>query len=241
MALPMDEYLDRVKERAEEQGRPVSELLFEDFCQQSEIRCDRLEAEEVATGVRPKTPDYELLIDDQTIIAEVKEITQNKEERESERLLEKRGYGNVLGGTPGARVRKKIKDSSPQIRNRTLGRCPGILVLYDYGRTGHLDQYHIMTAMYGLEVADIAVPADPSSKPYSMGTRFGPGKKMTQDANTSISAIGVLAVTAPSRFIRLDVFHNRCAAVPIDPALLARNGIAQYQIVVGTRAWMKTP
>ena len=68
VALPVDEYLDRVKERAEEQGRPVSELLFEDFCQQSEIRCDRPDAEEVAPGVCPKTPDYEILIDDRTIM-----------------------------------------------------------------------------------------------------------------------------------------------------------------------------
>ena len=88
----------------------------------------------------------------------------------------------------------------------------------------------------------MAVPADPSSsKPYSMGTRFGPGKKMTQDANTSISAIGVLAVTATSGFIRLHAFQNRCAAVPIDPALLARTGIAQYQMDSGTRTWVTTP
>ena len=242
MALPMDEYLDRVEERAKKQGRPVSELLFEDFCQQGEINWERLEVEELEKGVFPKTPDYELRIDDRTIIAEVKEITQNKEERESERLLKERGYGTVLGGTPGARVRKKINDSSPQIRKRTLGRHPGILILYDYGQTAkHLHPYHIMTAMYGLEVVDVAVPADPSSKPYSMGTRFGPGNKMTQDANTSISAIGVLAVTAPSGFIRLDVFHNRCAAVAIDPAVLAHDGITQYQIDIGTRTWVKIP
>ena len=74
-----------------------------------------------------------------------------------------------------------------------------------------------------------------------MGTRFGPGKKMTQDANTSISGIGVLAVTAPSGFIRLDVFHNRCAAVAIDPAVLAHDGITQYQIDIGTRTWVKIP
>ena len=172
MALPIDEYLDRVEERAEEQGRPVSELLFEDFCRQTEISWKRLEGEEIEKGVRPKTPDYELLIDDRAIIAEVKEIAKNKEEKESERLLKERGYGTVLGGTPGARVRKKIKDSSPQIRKRTLGRYPGILVLYDYGQTAnHLDPYHVMTAMYGLEVVDIAVPADPSIKPYSIGTR----------------------------------------------------------------------
>lgn len=238
----MNEYLDRSRKRAQEQRRPVSELLFEDFCWQSGIRCDRLAAQEVASGVFPKTPDYELLIGGRTIIVEVKEITQNEEERESERLLKKRGYGNVLRSTPGARVRKKINDASPQIRKRTLGRFPGILALYEYDQMPrHLQPYHIKTAMYGLEVMAIEIPANPSINPYSTGTRFGPSKKMTQDANTSISAIAVLVVTPPAGFIQLRLFHNRYAAVPIDPALLAREGVAQYQIDIGSRAWVKTP
>ena len=92
-----------------------------------------------------------------------------------------------------------------------------------------------MTAMYGLEVVD--VPADPSSSPYPMGTRFGPRKKMTEDANTSISAIGTLVVTAPAGVIKLHVYHNRHAAVPIEPAILARSGISQYQIDLKNRTW----
>ena len=236
MALPIDEYLDRVEDRAKEQKRPASELLFEDFCEQTGINWKPIEVEE--GGVCVKTPDYELLIADRTIIAEVKEITKNQEEQESDKLLKERGYGTVLGGVPGARVRKKINDSSPQIRTRTGGRYSGILVLYDYGRTAnHLDPYHIMTAMYGLEVVDIAVPADPSSSPYPMRTRFGPHKKMTGDANTSISAIGTLVVTAPNGVIKLHVYHNRHAAVPIEPAILVRSGISQYQIDPKNRTW----
>ena len=230
----MRQYLNRVHGRAEEQRRPVSELLFEEYCTRAGIHWERLEEE------RGKTPDYELVVDDRTIIAEVKEITKNKPERESDRLLKERGYGKALGGKPGARVRKKIMDSSPQIKARTTGCHPGFLVLYDDGQiAGHLDRYHIMTAMYGLEVVHVTVPQDPSAKPYVRGSSFGPNKKMTNDANTSISAIGALVVTAPDRVIELHVYHNLFAAVPIEPALLTRRGIQQCRIDLENRRWVE--
>ena len=227
-------YLDHVHERAEEQGRRVSELLFEDYCTRAGIHWTR-----IAEG-QGKTPDYELVVDDRTIIAEVKEITQNREERESYRLQKERGYGTVLGGKPGARVRKKIMDSSPQIKARTADRHPGRLVLYDNGQiAGHLDPYHIMTAMHGLEVVSVAVPQDPAIRPYPTGTRFGPHKKMTADANTSISAIGALVVTAPDLVLGFHVYHNPFAAVPIEPAILARRGIPQFRTDFGNRTWVE--
>ena len=191
-------YLDHVHERAEEQGRCVSELLFEDYCTRAGIHWTR-----IAEG-QGKTPDYELVVDDRTIIAEVKEITQNKEARESYRLQKERGYGTVLGGKPGARVRKKITDSSPQIKARTADRHPGLLVLYDNGGTG-----------------------------------FGPHKKMAADANTSISAIGALVVTAPDLVLGFHVYHNPFAAVPIEPAILARRGIPQFRTDFGNRTWVE--
>lgn len=229
----MRQYLDRVHERAGEQGRPVSELLFEDYCERAGIQWKRIEEG------HGKTPDYQLLVDGRKIIAEVKEITRNKEERESDRLLKERGYGKALVEKPGARVRK-IMDSSLQIKARTAGRHPGLLVLYDDGQiAGHLDRYHIMTAMHGLEVVSMAVPRDRSIRPYSTGTRFGPNKKMTDDANTSISAIGALVVTAPDRIVEFHVYHNPFAAVPIEPALLARRGILQCRIDLENRTWVE--
>ena len=227
-------YMDRVQERAVEQERTVSELLFQDYCTRAGIRWNRIGEE------HGKTPDYELVVDGRTIVAEVKEITSNKDERESDRLLQERGYGEVLGGKPGARVRKKIMDSSPQIKARTAGRHPGLLVLYDDGRiAGHLDPYHVMTAMYGLEVVSMAVPEDPSISPYRTGARFGPDKKMTSDANTSISAIGAMVLTAPDGILALRIYHNEFAAVPIEPALLVRRGIRQWQINIENRTWVE--
>ena len=232
----MRQYLNRIRERAVGKRRPVSELLFEDYCTRAGIHWERIKESD------SKTPDYELIVDDRTIVAEVKEITKNKAERESDRLLRERGYGAVLGGKPGARVRKKIMDSSPQIKARTAGRHPGFLVLYHDGRiAGHLDQYHIMTAMYGLEEVHVSVPQDPSARPYVIGSRFGSNKKMTNDANTSISAIGALVVTAPDRVIELHVYHNPFAAVPIEPVLLARRGIHQCRVDLENRRWVELP
>ena len=232
----MRRYFDRVHDRAEKQGQPVSELLFEDYCKRVEIDCKPIEGEDDA-----KTPDYELVIDGRKIIAEVKEFTRNRKERESYRLLEERSYGNVLHEKPGARVRKKIVDSSPQIKAKTEGRYPGMLVLYDNGQiAGHLAPYHIMTAMYGLEVMDVYVPKDPSIRPYWSGTRFGPNRKMTEAANTSISAIGALVVvTVPDLILKLHIYHNAFAAVPVDPILLTCRGIVQYQIDSETRTWVE--
>jgi hypothetical protein len=78
-------------------AKTQSETSFEKFCANLGISCKRISEE------HGKTPDYELTIDERKIIVEVKEITPNDEERESGRLLDERGYGNVLSNTPGDR------------------------------------------------------------------------------------------------------------------------------------------
>jgi len=165
---------------------------------------------------------------------EVKEISRKKEERESDRLLEVRGYGEVLSNTPGDRVRKKITESSAQIRAKARGKYPSILILcdikYGYGQiTGHTDPYNIRVGMYGLEQLHILVPQDPSNSPHAVGMSYGPKRKMTVDQNTTISAIGVLS-TPPENEIQLDIYHNIYAALPLNPALMVRCGVRQYHL-----------
>ena len=230
----MRKYYEQVHQRAAETGQPVSELLFEDYCKRVGIQWENIQV-----GTK-QTPDYKLVLDDQTIIAEVKEFEKNKDEQESYRLMEDRRYGKVLNEEPGDRVRKKIRKSSPQIKALTAGRHPGMLVLFDDGQiAGHLAPYHIMTAMYGLELVEMAVPRDISIKPYIADRRFGPKKKMTEGTNTSISAIGALVVTGPDRKLKLHVYHNKFAAVPIDPKLLTSRGILQYRIDIENRTWVE--
>jgi hypothetical protein len=205
-----------------------SEKWFEDYCANSGITCQRIPAE------NNKTPDYEITIDGQRIIVEVKEISRNKDEQESDLLLSERGYGSVLSHIPGNRARKKITDSSAQIKAPTCGIYPSILVLCDLqfgcGQiAGHLDPYNIRVAMYGLEQIHMAVPRDHSVSPYATGMSYGPKRKMTEDHNTTISAIGVLFTPSPNE-IELCVYHNKFAAVPLDQRLLAKHGICQFKL-----------
>lgn len=205
-----------------------SEKWFEEFCAKANIACKR-----VAVG-NGKTPDYELTINGQCIIAEVKEITRNRGERQSDRLLSERGYGEVLHNTPGDRVRKKIADSSPQIRALAKERCPSILVLCDIQHgcgqvSGHLSRDDIRVAMYGLEQMHITVPQDRSARPYASGMSYGPKRKMTSDANTAISAVGVLSTPGPNNVV-LHIYHNKHARIPLSPDLLAPYEIDQYAL-----------
>ena len=204
--------------------KTFSEQLFQDYCAKAGFVCNRLPEEPY------KTPDYEIVIEEQRIIVEVKEFDRNKDERESDQLLQQRGYGKVLSYTPGERVREKIRASSPQLKARTQGVYPGLLVLFDRGY-GHADPYHIRTAMYGLEQVHLAVPriTDSEFKPYSTGMSYGPRRRMTEDDNTSISAIGVLATPGPND-MQLLVFHNKYAAIPLDRDLFARHRIIQYEL-----------
>jgi len=202
-----------------------AEINFEAFCLSRKIAYER-----IPEG-KHRTPDYELTIGHQKIIVEVKEISPNDLERLSAKLMAERGYGSLLSNIPGERVRKKISDASAQMKARMQGQYPGLLVLFDCcGRLiKHTDPYFIKVAMYGLEQVNFVVPNNPKVPAYSMGMSFGGRRKMTEKDNTSISAIGTLYVLVDGE-IDMHVYHNKFAAIPIDPYLLAKYNIRQYKI-----------
>ncbi|MDA1349729.1 MAG: hypothetical protein O3A47_12835 [Chloroflexi bacterium] len=147
--------------------------------------------------------------------------------------MKERGYGNAIGGTPGDRVRKMIRSASPQLKARTNGVLPALLVVFDQGRVaGHVEGFHVRVAMYGLEQIYIAVPPLGLGQPYATGSGHGPKQKMTETDNTSISAIAALVMTGPNSHI-LYVYRNRFAKVPLNPQLLQPYGIKHYDLGVG--------
>ena len=206
-------------------GRTFSETAFEMFCESAGLVLSR-----IPEGTK-KTPDYLLTLGRREIVVEIKQTEKNKEEEESDRVLAATGVGLVTGGTPGAKVRAMIAAASPQIKARTEGRRPSLLVLFDRGMVaGYCDPYHVRVGMYGLEQLVVALPLDRSERPVARGWKHGPKRKMTPDSNTSISAIGVLFVTGPDQPFRLAVYHNDFAAVPLKPDVLGGvPGITQYR------------
>lgn len=209
--------------RALNMAKNESETLFEHYCESKGIICRRI------PEIETRTPDYEIVLLGKQVIVEVKEILPTQEEEESDRLRRQRGYGEAVCYTPGDRIRKKIKASSGQIKPRTLGKNPSILVLCYRGIHGHLDPYNIRVGMYGLEQLHIAIPPYGTGSPYSTGMGYGPKRKMTEEHNTSISAIGALFMPGPDQLV-LYVYHNRFAQVPLESSLLAKHAIPQFEL-----------
>lgn len=208
--------------------RTQSEIWFEEYCSSRRIPFVRLEESS------SRTPDYELDLDNQKIIVEVKEMLPNAAEKASTEKLKRDSVGLATGGIPGERVRGKIADASGQIRARTDGLLASLLVLCDikYGCgqiTGHVDPYNLRVAMEGLDQLILAVSQDCREPPKTTGMKSGPRKKMTDMHNTSISAIGVLS-TPPDAPISLDVYHNRYAAIPIPVDKLQKLNVPQYYL-----------
>lgn len=203
--------------------KTTSETLFEKYCDSRGIRWKT-----VAVG-STRTPDYDIFLRRFKIVTEVKEISQNQIERRAAEDLKKNKY-TVVSTVPGDRVRGKISDAVPQIRARSKGRFPGLLVLFGNGfSAGHIDPYQIRVAMYGFETIVIAVPNDMSVSPYATGEKFGRKRKVSPVHNTSLSAIATLTAPAKDK-LELSIFHNNYAAVPLDHSLFAHYGVPQYKL-----------
>jgi hypothetical protein len=217
----------------------VSEREFESFCRLRGIPLSRVPPADT------RTPDYEIVLASVRIIVEVKETSPNPEERESARLLQKRGYGTVTGGTLGDRVRKMIRSANGQHKARSRGTLPTLLVVFDQGRAaGHVEGYHIRVAMYGLEQIHLSVPPIGYGPPTATGFGHGPKRKMTESDNASISAVGALVMTGPGQH-QLLVYRNRFARVPLSPSLLQPFEVRLYDFGGGRDGarseWVESP
>jgi hypothetical protein len=199
-----------------------SEQLFETFCQTKRIRYARIPAG------NSRTPDYEIFVPRRKVIVEIKEISPNSDELDAQRRAVA-GEFVVVKSKPGKRVRGKIGDAVPQIKMRARGRLSGLLVLMDTGFVSeHTSPYNIRVAMHGFETLVYAVPSDRSQLPYVADRKFGGGRKMTCNSNTSVSAIAV--ISRINRNLDFRVYHNSHAAIPLQPAVFARYQVPQYTL-----------
>ena len=209
---------------------------FEHYCENEGLCLSRIPEEDA------KTPDYMLNVSGKQIVVEVKESQLNADEQKGEEHLKKTGCSGEIDNPPGQRVRNKTDKAGKQIRARTNGTHSGMLVLFDTETRVHIHPYHILTAMFGTEQINLAVPSDPSQPSYSTGTSHGSGQKTIKNDNTSLSAIATLC-TSNSSSILIGIYHNPFAAVPIEPSVFAPFSVKQYQSpdppAGSTRDWIE--
>lgn len=191
-----------------------SELLFGELCSACSIEYERV-AEATVQGER--RPDFTIRLSGHAVVVEIKQFDPNDDELRAHQAL-MRGEVVVSGTTPGDRVRKAIQSAAPQLRSLSRGELPAMLVVYNnvLSSRQHTDPYAIATAMNGLDVVPVLVPMDPSISPVFQDVRSGPKRKMTENANTTISAVGVLVRDENGQPF-LHAYHNRFARHPISP------------------------
>lgn len=186
---------------AKEIQKTKSESLFEDFCARRGIKCERIEC---GPG---KTPDYDIWLSGNKIVAEVKQF----ETTDKDLAWIAAGGG---WSKPGKRVQPKFTAARAQLKHRSQGKLPTLLVLYDNGTAEGIDGIDIKTAMYGDEVADIR--RDASGRSWVSPIHPSRERKFRPNQNTSISALGLLFVFGGE--CRLSLYHNCFARVPIIPS-----------------------
>ncbi|MDY0744128.1 hypothetical protein SNE35_06410 [Paucibacter sp. R3-3] len=204
----------------------VSESLFEKICQREGFAFSRvLESSE-------RRPDYTLALKNTKLIVEVKELQPTKEEWSVIRCDPGIFDGSLTyhWGTPGEKIRKKIADANAQLKALSKTELPSLLVLHDPVQFWPelLDSDSVRAAMYGIETALISPEPAPGGGATVLKRRHGGRKKLTDNDNTSLSAIGILFLE--EGHLRLDVFHNWYATVPLEPSYFSSGNIRHLRL-----------
>lgn len=209
-----------------------SERQFEKFCASVQWRCVP-----VATGTS-RTPDYDLFIGATRIVTEVKEVTSDPYDSPVPEYQDEHVTVRARTKTIGDQVRDKINKAAPQVKSRSAGIFPTLVVIYDLldptlrGNTEPLD---FLAAMYGPPQAVLAVPQQ-HGEVYIKETKFGPGRKTTPRSNTSVSALASLWMDRDGA-LSLDIYHNVFAKVPLEVGLLAHPHVRQYSVDATKRSF----
>jgi len=206
-----------------------AEKLFESACTARGIAFRRIPTSKVEGKRRP---DYRVDIPGCGAFVEVKQIDPNDADRRYETEMETNGLA-VFGGTPGERLRKSIRDAAGQLKQGSLRGIATGVAIFDATRSLHYtDPYAVKTAMFGLDAMVIGVPRDPNLSPYFKHMKGGGKATLTEEHNTSISAVIVIRIVPPdvSPYPQLLVYLNHFARVRINEIDLRGYVWAQYAL-----------
>lgn len=218
-----------------------SEKLFEQACKATGIACRR-----VRTANTPgnRRPDYKVRLPRCGAFIEIKEITPNEQDRQRKAALNA-GEMFLSIDVPGARLRGGLREASDQLKRTSRLGAPTAVAFFDMAHGfAYTDPYHVMTAMFGLEAVVIAVPRHHSAQPYTVGMKSGGKATLTDEHNTSISAVIVMCAPSPNEAAAplLFVYHNHYARIPCEPEALRGFVAAQYRLAQlddGKKTWVE--
>ena len=154
------------------------------------------------------------------IAVEIKQIDPNRDDIEFEKNLSEGRFAVSRSITPGRRIRAKLGVADSQLREYSKGSTPTMVVIFDTTTSmAYTDPYNVKVGMFGLDAISLAVPRELQQEPYLAGYRSGGRRTLTEDMNTSISAVSMLfQITKHPPY--LIAYHNHFGRVVIDPECL---------------------
>lgn len=197
--------------------RTESEQVFEEFCTALQISFAR-----IPTGSQ-KTPDYDLNLGGNLVVTEVKQCDPNEEDQENWSNAWSNGAASSWS-LPGRRVRLKVSQARKQLKARSDGKVPTLLIIYDNGTFGGIDNVDIKTAMFGDET--VRCTRGPQNTTSVGQVQPGGGRQLTAECNTTISAIALLH--GGKLWRSLSVFHNHYSQNPINPNWFRHNRFRHF-------------
>jgi len=205
------------------------EEMFEAACRFAGIAYRRVP---VARSESHRRPDYKVTVGHCGALVEVKQIDPNEQDRQEARDLAA-GKIAVRSNKPGARLRSAIRDASGQLRRASLRRIPTAVAIFDTMFSfSYTDPYNVKVAMYGLDAMILALPEDRSIAPHTIGWKSAGSATLTEEHNTSVSAVIIIRALPPSerKGPILIVYHNHFARVPFYPNHLRGSIHSQYAL-----------
>ncbi len=203
-----------------------SEIFFEQFTGSLSTHCLPIPCE------KGQTPDYELSLSGHRVIAEIKQLDENVDDKINWAEARSRGVGSAFGGTE-ERLGRKFKKANKQLKSRCRGSIPGMTIVFDNGTFSGVDGTDIMEALYGKETVTFTRFSDGTVEPSDLhASREG---FLGTTKNTTISAVGWLQCLGERSTLR--VYHNRFAANPIDPNWFRNERITHRALSNDTYSW----
>jgi hypothetical protein len=190
-----------------------SEQLFAAICTRQGYQLEKLPTR---SEQRLKTADFAVQTPYGRIVAEVEELTANRDDLRQ--IREMKESKRTSGGTIiGARARTALRHAAVQLRDHLEEQVPMVAVLYDNVRTSdgrvgypmyYLEPHHIDAAMYGDRVAFVSLGG--GALPRS--DRSGGGRTTTKNERNYLSAVAVISDLDDETLL---VYHNYHAVIPL--------------------------
>ena len=198
----------------------ISETLFESLCSLRGVRFER-----IPVAAHP-TPDYEIALGVHKLLVEVKQLDQNATDKRVNKSFDTAGETDGVV-SPAARLREQIARAYRQLKMAATQGQPCLLVIYNNsGFLNFIDSFTVTTAMFGRYGVRFGLSRIGEIRETGRG--FTGKAPLTRNTCKSLSAIGILK-HAQSGNLRLEVYHNPFALVPIEPRAMALLATEQFR------------